>query len=199
VIVLINPASTSSPRKPLPMSVLALGALLEGEFDYEIVDGNLEADVIGRVASIAERARVTAIGMTVMAGPQLAQAVLLSRALKRRCPEVPIVWGGYFPSQHGDTVLRDQAIDYCIRGQGEHAFLSLMRVLRDGGALDGIAGLAYRAAGKPKHNRLASLTPLEPLASWPYDRVDMSQNFPRHYLGERVGAQNDEILNATTP
>jgi hypothetical protein len=48
MIVLINPASTSSPRKPQSMSVMTLGAILEGEFKYEIVDGNVEADVIAR-------------------------------------------------------------------------------------------------------------------------------------------------------
>ncbi len=43
MIVLFNPWSTPSPKKPLPMSLLAVGALLEGEFDYAIVDGNLDA------------------------------------------------------------------------------------------------------------------------------------------------------------
>ena len=47
VIVLFNPWSTPSPKKPLPMSLLALGSMLEGEFDYRIVDGNLEADAVG--------------------------------------------------------------------------------------------------------------------------------------------------------
>ena len=42
MIVLFNPWSTPSPKKPLPMSLLAIGSLLEGEFDYRIVDGNLE-------------------------------------------------------------------------------------------------------------------------------------------------------------
>ena len=48
MIVLFNPWSTPSPKKPLPMSLLALGALLEGEFDYAIVDGNVEADPVER-------------------------------------------------------------------------------------------------------------------------------------------------------
>jgi radical SAM superfamily enzyme YgiQ (UPF0313 family) len=190
VIVLINPASTFSPRKPLPMSVLAVGALLEGEFEYAIVDGNLEQDVVSRVASIAERTPLTAMGLTVMAGPQLVEAVRLSRALKRRFPGVPIVWGGYFPSQHPEAVLRDEAIDYCIRGQGEQAFLSLMRVLVRGGTLAGIGGLSYRERGTARHNALSPLTPLDALPPWPYERVEMERYFHRHYLGNRVGAHH---------
>jgi hypothetical protein len=52
MIVLLNPWSTPSPKKPLPMSLLAVGALLEGEFDYEIVDGNVESDPAARIAAI---------------------------------------------------------------------------------------------------------------------------------------------------
>ena len=47
MIVLFNPWSTPSPKKPLPMSLLAIGSMLEGEFDYRIVDGNVEADPVG--------------------------------------------------------------------------------------------------------------------------------------------------------
>jgi anaerobic magnesium-protoporphyrin IX monomethyl ester cyclase len=190
MIVLVNPASTHSPRKPLPMSVLAVGALLEGEHQYTIVDGNVERDVVGRITSIAEDTSLTAIGLTVMAGPQLTEAVSLTRMLKARLPGTPIVWGGYFPSQHPEAVLRDQAIDYCIRGQGEHAFAALIRVLTKGGALDAIAGLSFRQDGRVIHNALAPLTPLETLPLFPYQRVDMSRYFHRHYLGSRVGAHH---------
>ena len=190
MIVLVNPASTPSAKKPLPMSLLALGALLEHEFEYTIVDGNLEPDVIGRVVAIAAQSAVVAIGVTVMPGPQLRQAVPLSRALKRRLPGVPIVWGGYFASQHADTVLRDPAVDFCIRGQGEQAFVSLMRQLRAGGSFDGIAGLSHRADGRVVHNALAPLIPLDTLPMWPYDRVAMTRYFHRHYLGNQVGTHH---------
>jgi anaerobic magnesium-protoporphyrin IX monomethyl ester cyclase len=86
VIVLVNPASTHSPRKPLPMSVLAIASMLDGEFDYAIVDGNVEPDPLARIAALAEQNTLTAIGITVMPGPQLSHAVPLSRALKRRVP-----------------------------------------------------------------------------------------------------------------
>ena len=63
VIVLFNPWSTPSPKKPLPMSLLALGSLLEGEFDYRIVDGNVEPDPVGddpRASPSGRRSRAIA-------------------------------------------------------------------------------------------------------------------------------------------
>ena len=125
-----------------------------------------------------------------MPGPQLCQAVPLSRALKQRFPSVPIIWGGYFPSEHANVILRDRAIDYCIRGQGELSFQSLVRVLTHGGALDAVAGLSYMRNGRIINNPMAPLAPLDDLPPWPYERLDMTRYFHRHYLGARVGAHH---------
>jgi hypothetical protein len=190
MIVLLNPWSTPSPKKPLPMSLLALGALLEGELDYCIVDGNVEPDPVERIVSIAERTPLTSIGVTVMPGPQLQHAVRASRALKARLPGVAIVWGGYFPSQHPEVCLADPAVDYCVRGQGEHAFVALMRVLASGGALDSIGGLSFRKNGGVMHTALPALAAIDALPLWPYQRVEMDRYFHRHYLGARVGTHH---------
>jgi anaerobic magnesium-protoporphyrin IX monomethyl ester cyclase len=190
MIVLINPWSTPSPKKPLPMSLLALGGMLEGEFDYCILDGNVEPDLEARVAALAESRPLTAIGITVMPGPQLRHAVRLSRALKRRLPGVPIVWGGYFPSQHAEVCLRDAAVDFCVRGQSEHSFVALVRTLTAGGSFDGIAGLSYRREARVMETPVAPLAPLDAMPAWPYARVGMPRYFHRHYLGNRVGAHH---------
>jgi len=71
MIVLLNPWSTPSPKKPLPMSLLALGSVLDGEFEYKIVDGNIEPDAAGAIIAIADKRPITAIAVTVMPGPQL--------------------------------------------------------------------------------------------------------------------------------
>src|SRR5690348_2581447 len=88
MIVLFNPWSTPSPKKPLPMSLLAIGSMLEGEFDYRIVDGNLEADPVGVILSI-EKELIHAIAVTVMPGPQLRAAVNGCRQLRRMLPDTP--------------------------------------------------------------------------------------------------------------
>jgi radical SAM superfamily enzyme YgiQ (UPF0313 family) len=189
MIVLVNPWSTPSAKKPLPMSLLALGAHLEGELDYRIVDGNL-VDPLAAIDAIAERRPLTAIAITVMPGPQLKHAVPMSRALKRRFPTVPIIWGGYFPSQHADVVLADGSVDYCVRGQGEHAFVQLLRALRRGGSFDGIKGLSFRVGEAIHHTPLGPLVPLDTMPLWPYHRVEMDRYFHRHYLGSRVGTHH---------
>lgn len=190
MIVLINPWSTPSPKRPLPMSLLALASRLEGEFAYEIVDGNLCSDPVAAVVAMAAATPLTAIGVTVMPGPQLTHSVHVSRRLKQRFPGVPIVWGGYFPSQHADACLRDGAVDYCVRGQGEHAFLALMRTLAAGGALGDIPGLSFKDGTGIHHTPAGPLTDLDASPEWPYHRVPMDRYLHRHYLGTRVAAHH---------
>src|SRR5688572_7896158 len=131
MLILYNPSSSASRKPILPMSLLALGALLEGEEDYVIVDGNLVDDPLEELSRrIADGADL--LGMTVMPGPQLAQATELSAALRARHPDVTIIWGGYFPTQHWEVVLRSPAIDLVVRGHGEVVFRDLVRALRAG-------------------------------------------------------------------
>ncbi len=186
MFVLYNPFSTSSNKHPLPMSLLAAASTLEGTFDVEFVDGNLEEDPVGRIVELGRRQTLTAVALTVMPGPQLGRAIPDSREIKRQLPDVPIVWGGYFASQHHETALADGSVDVCVRGQGEQTFLELARVLANGGDLSAIQGISYRLDGSVHHNPNRDVLPLEDFPEWPYHRVPMEQYFHSHYLGKRV-------------
>jgi radical SAM superfamily enzyme YgiQ (UPF0313 family) len=92
-----------------------------------------------------------------MPGPQLQHAVRVSRQLRLAHPGVPIVWGGYFPSQHAEVCLRDGCVDFCVRGQGEQSFVALMRVLTRGGSWSEIPGLSWSEQGRIRETPVASL------------------------------------------
>src|SRR5713226_814454 len=138
MIVLFNPLSTTPGKQPLPLSVMSLAAVLEKSCPWTLVDGNVCTDpageIIGRLAR-ASSSDVSLLAVTVMPGPQLTQAVAVCRAVRAALPQVPIVWGGYFPTQHADTVLRSSFVDFVVRSQGETPLLQLVDALRSGGAL----------------------------------------------------------------
>jgi hypothetical protein len=46
-----------------------------------------------------------------MPGPQLEQAIPLCRTLKERYPDLTVIWGGYFATQHWDVCLNADYID----------------------------------------------------------------------------------------
>jgi radical SAM superfamily enzyme YgiQ (UPF0313 family) len=193
MIVLYNPWSTPSRKKPLPMSLLAPASMLEREFDYEIVDGNVDPNPVERIIEIGRTRRLTLIGVTVMPGPQLNRAVPDCRRLKEALPEVPIAWGGYFPSHHADAALGDDAVDFCVHGQGEQTFLDLVRALESGEDVSSIGGLIYKVDGAVVHNARRKLIALDDLPDWPYHRLPMENYFHSHYLGRRVGAHHSSF------
>src|SRR6266699_163305 len=186
VIVLYNPVSNASGKRILPMSLLALGAVLEGKFDYTVVDGNCERDALAALRARV-RAGANVVAMTVMPGPQLARAVPHARALKQEFPQLRIVWGGYFPTQHSDVILKDPAIDFTVRGHGEMVFLDLLATLEQDGDYRSIAGLGYRhASGGVQQNDLAPIPHPDRLPPFPYHRTDVRRYIRATFLGSRT-------------
>ena len=75
MIVLFHPRSTKPKNRRLPLSVLYLGAVLDGREDYEIVDGNVDPEPLATLDALVQDKRVDMLGVSVMPGPQLLQAV----------------------------------------------------------------------------------------------------------------------------
>jgi anaerobic magnesium-protoporphyrin IX monomethyl ester cyclase len=69
----------------------------------------------------------------------------MARAIQLRLPQTKIVYGGVYPTYHGEEILaRENAIDVIVRGEGEQTILELVRVLAASGDLVTIPGLYYR-------------------------------------------------------
>lgn len=185
-ILLYHPKSNPGGKAILPMPLLAVGSMLDNEFEYEIVDSNLLQDPVGRMDDLIRSGGYNVVATTVMPGPQLVEAVHDTKAIKAQHPEVQMVWGGYFPTQHSDTILKADYVDYTVRSQGEVTFLELMRAFRDGGDLKSIKGISYRENGDIKHTAPRELTSPDKLPDWNYDKLDMPQYLNRNYMGSRV-------------
>jgi anaerobic magnesium-protoporphyrin IX monomethyl ester cyclase len=190
-VVLYNPPSSALRKPVLPMSLLALGALLEGEQEYGIVDGNLDGDPVRSLARHVEDG-ADVLGLTVMPGCQLADAMAVSRTLDRRYPGLTIVWGGYFPTQHYDACLRAPYVDYVIRGHGEAVFRALVRALAAGADVASLPGLAYRdrSTGRTVANPLAPIPHPEELPDFPYHRVSLRRYLRSTFIGRRTVAHH---------
>lgn len=188
-ILLYNPISTSPGKQRLPMSLLAIAAPLAADYDLEFIDGNLIADPAARIIERARNTRAEILGVSVMPGPQLRQAVSVCKQVKAALPDLNIVWGGYFPSNHYQVCLESGFVDYVIIGQGEAAFRKLVDTLHHGGALSDVPSLAYRN-GTVQTTARATFVPLDSLPWYPYDQIPVEQYIGRSYLGERVGAHH---------
>ncbi len=196
MIVLYNPLSTTPGKQPLPLSLMSLAAVLEGRERFRLVDGNLERDPAAAILEIlkaAPRDEVNLLAATVMAGPQLTQAVSVSKRVRKSLPRVPIVWGGYFPTQHGETVLKSDSVDFVVRSQGETALLELLEVLRSGGSFSSVSNLSWKDDRGIHQNPLRPLTPLDELPDLPYHRVAMDDYIHADYLGSHTAVHNSSF------
>jgi len=69
----------------------------------------------------------------------------LCTKIKQFIPEVKICVGGYAATFYSNEILRNtQEVDYIIRGEGEYAFLNLVRCLEKQEKLDSVKGLIYK-------------------------------------------------------
>src|SRR4051812_36843074 len=117
-VLLVNPAITTRTRARFPLSLMTLAAALEPEFPVQLIDGNVAPDAAPRAAAAARDGDFLAAGITVMGGPQVATAIEVSKAIRAARPDLPIVWGGYFPSLYPEVALNCEYVDYAVRGQG---------------------------------------------------------------------------------
>jgi len=185
MILLFNPRSCRAKYR-LPNSLLALGSVIEGKYDYEILDGNLAVDPLPVLSRIISERNVDIFGVTVMPGPQLQQAIPISKKLKEQFPAITIIWGGYFPSNHTEVCARSPYVDYVIRGQGEEAFPNLLASLLTGSPLSSVPNLSYKSGDGIIHNESAPLLHPDDLPPLPYHKVDVERYVGRTYLGSRT-------------
>src|SRR6202035_3381396 len=120
-VLLVNPRMCSERAMRLPISLLSLGAVLEGKVDYELIDGNVDGDAVGTTLAALAASPTALVGVSVMPGPQVAPAIELSAAVRAAHPQVPIAWGGYFPTMYPESAINAPYVDYVVRGQGEDA------------------------------------------------------------------------------
>ena len=184
-IVLFNPRSAEWKHR-VPMSVLSLGAVLEGRHEYAIVDGNLDPDPEATIAALEP----DVLGVTVMPGPQLRTAIPITKRLKARFPGMQVFWGGYFPSLHTDAVLESGFVDVAVLGQGETTFAE---ALDRPDALETVPGLALRRDGRVVRTPLRPLVDPNALPRLPYHRVEMERYLGPSYLGRRTTSVHSSV------
>ena len=132
-VLLINPKMCRENALRLPLSLLALAAALQDGYQYQLVDGNVDPDPGGTALRALADHPNALVGVSVMPGPQVATAIQVSMAIRNAHPNVPIVWGGYFPTLYPSSALNAAYVDYLVRGQGEDTLLELLERLPDAG------------------------------------------------------------------
>lgn len=194
--VLINPKMCKPSGVRLPISVLTLGAVLEGKYEYRIVDGNIDPDAVWNAVKAVGEGKCKAVGITVMPGPQVAPAIEISTAIKAAHPEVPIVWGGYFPTLYHGAAISAPYVNFVVRGEGEGAMLDLLQRLpaRDEATLREVRGLTWKKDGEVVNNPNSGFNSPNDYPMLPYERAgDVRRYLRRSFMGARTAVHQAAI------
>ncbi len=190
-ILLINPFSWIRDGSPayLPYGVLYLAGYLRGKgIRVDIFDANTDPSDPLEVVS---RKSPLAIGLSVLTGPVINEALKISREAKSRFKDIKIIWGGLHPTLFPKYVLEEDSVDYIVQAEGENAIYRLMGALLKGKEDFSIRNLGYRDKGNifinPVEDSLIDLN-LSPLPAW--DLVDIHKYVANRFFASRVLTMN---------
>lgn len=111
-----------------PIGIYKIRQYCRNKYDVIILDERLENDILAKIDSLLDDT-VLCLGLSVMTGEQISSAIYLS---KKYHGKIKIVWGGVHPTILPVDTIKEDYIDYIIRGDGEEAFLNLLTYLDTG-------------------------------------------------------------------
>lgn len=139
-VVLYNPQAVFF---TMPLGLLAVGSDLDPEqVEVVIIDGRLERDPVAAVLAHVDDA--LCLGVSVLTGAPIRDAIRISRAAKARRSDLPVIWGGWHPSLFGAACLAEAAVDITVQAQGEETLREIVRRLVNHESLEGCLGCTYR-------------------------------------------------------
>lgn len=169
LVVLYNPRAVFY---TMPLALLAVGSYLESKnFEVKIVDGRCCSDPLPLLLPLLKRA--VCLGVTVLTGNPIRDALAVSRIAKSHYPELPVVWGGWHPSLFPEETLEEDSIDFIVRGQGELSFFELVSQMQHGGRWEGIKGIGYKSEGRIRLNEERPLADINQFPRINYSLIDV--------------------------
>jgi anaerobic magnesium-protoporphyrin IX monomethyl ester cyclase len=173
-VVLYNPQAVFF---TMPLALLAIGSELDPErYEVIIIDARLEADPLGAV--LAQLDGALCLGITVLTGAPISDALRISRAAKQARADLTVVWGGWHPSMFSRECLSEPSVDITVRAQGEESFTEIVERLAAGQSLDDCLGCTVRLSdGSIRENPARPLAQVEQFRAHNYELIPVERYF----------------------
>ena len=157
-VVLYNPQCVFY---TMPLALVAVGsAAKQAGYEVQIIDGRLEDDPVAAVVRACEGA--LCLGITLLTGSPIRDAMRVSRGVKAAYPELPVIVGGAHPSIFPTETLEEPSFDITVAGQGEAALVTILERLRTGESASGIPGVFTRGDASAARGVLADVNQYPP-------------------------------------
>jgi len=124
---------------PLELLQIATGPVADG-YEVVLIDAMIEPDYVDKLLEACDGALCFA--SSCILGYQVYDGYVAAKAVRERYPELPIIWGGWFPSVIPEMYLEAGIADAVGIGQGELTFREVVQALDSGEDLATVPGLA---------------------------------------------------------
>jgi radical SAM superfamily enzyme YgiQ (UPF0313 family) len=165
---------------PLELLQIASGPVADG-YEVVMIDAMIEPDYIAKVLEACDGALCFA--SSCILGYQVYDGYRVAKAVREKYPDLPIIWGGWFPSVVPEMYLEHDIADAVGLGQGELTFRDVVNALAAGESLESVPGLAIKRDGQvvyTDHRAVVGFDQFEPVP-WhllEYERYAKLQTTP---------------------
>lgn len=130
---------------PLSLLYASMDAIEQG-FEVELLDNRFHIeDWKEELEKKISDPSVLAVGVSVMSGKPIQNAVEVSEEVKRLRPELPMIWGGPHTTFYPETAFDfTESCDYVISGYGSESLAQLLGAISRAEQPENIAGLYMR-------------------------------------------------------
>ena len=143
---IIPPLDFSITPGSFPLGIMAMAPILRQKgWATEIISGAFK-DAPLRLEKALQNTRY--FGVSSMTGPYLKMAVEISKAVKKKYPHIPIIWGGVHATLLPEETIKEDYVDIIVRGMGEETLWRLIEALDNKMPLADIQGITYKDNGR---------------------------------------------------
>ena len=157
---------------PLELLQIASGPVADG-YEVVMIDAMVDEGYIEKVLEACDGALCFA--SSCILGYQVYDGYVVAQAVRERYPNLPIIWGGWFPSVTPEMYLEGGIADAVGMGQGEITFREVVQAIDAGTDLAEVPGLAVLRDGKTvytDHRPVVGFDKFEPV---PWELLDFEK------------------------
>lgn len=159
----------------LPLELLQIAGIPDQEgYDVQIIDAMIHEDYMERLVQACDGALLFA--SSCILGYQVTHGAQVARAIRERFPDLPLIWGGWFPSVVPETYIAENVADAVALGQGEHTFRDVVHALEAGESLESVPGLVVKGAdGNPIYTEHRAVVGFDKIPDVPWHLLDFEK------------------------
>lgn len=132
-------------------------------------------------------------GISTLSSNQLSYALEISRYIRRKFPELPLIWGGPHPTLVPEQTAKSKLVDLVVRGEGEETLLELTEKIEKGENWESVKGITFKKEDKIISNPPRKFLDIDNVTHLPYHLLKPDA-YPKlkytfEYFSSRVSPQ----------